>query len=274
MMISNSNGEKKLDKKDLRKIFLRSISFSAFYNYPKQQNVGFCYAILPAIKKLYSKKEDRVSAMKRHLEYFLTAPYMSGFIFGSTVAMEEENVNNPNFDVSSIGALKLALMGPLAGIGDSMFMGTLRIIGTGMAAGLCMSGSILGPILIFLILNIPNFLVRYYGFYGSYRMGTKVLNDVESSKIMEKITYACTIVGLMVVGGMIASNVNLNLAMSITIGKTQTTIQSFIDSVMPKLLPLGLTGFVYWLLQKKVSVLAVIIGILICGTALGAFGII
>ena len=160
-MTSNTAEQKNvIGKKELRSIFLRSLSLEYSWNYERQQNMGYCFAMLPAIKKIYQKKEDQIAA-KRHMEFFNTTPYISTAVFGISTAMEESNARNEDFDTSSINNVKVALMGPLAGIGDSMFWGTLRVIATGIGTSLAMQGSILGPLLFWLIFNVPAFAVRY-----------------------------------------------------------------------------------------------------------------
>jgi len=138
MMISNNVN--KLTKKELRSLFWRSFTTSHSWNYERQQHMAFCYSMIPVINKLYKRKEDRIEAYQRHLEFYNSQATMHPFIAGIVAAMEEENSNNPDFDTKSISSMKVALMGPLAGIGDSLLAGTLRIIATGIAAGFCVSG--------------------------------------------------------------------------------------------------------------------------------------
>lgn len=131
-----TTSSKKLTKKDIRRVFWRSFGMEWDWNYERQMNMAFCYSMLPIIEKLYDKKEDRIEAMQRHLEFFNTTPQLSTLILGITAAMEENNANDPDFDTSSISNVKVSLMGPLAGIGDSFIWGTLRIIATGVGISL------------------------------------------------------------------------------------------------------------------------------------------
>lgn len=123
-------------------MFWRSFALQGAFNYERMQNLGYCYSMLPAIKKLYNKKENQAKAIERHLEIFNTTTVVVPAILGITAAMEEENANNPEFDESSISAVKTALMGPLAGIGDSLFWGTFRIIAAGVGVSLAKEGNI------------------------------------------------------------------------------------------------------------------------------------
>lgn len=142
MKISNNleqSNDVKVTKNDLKKMFLRGLALEYSWNYERQQNMGYCYAMLPIIKKLYKKKEEQIEAVKRHMEFFNTTPYVSTLVLGISTAMEESNANNEDFDTSSISSVKASLMSPLAGIGDSLFWGTLRVIATGVGTSLSLS---------------------------------------------------------------------------------------------------------------------------------------
>lgn len=178
MKISNNleqSNDVKITKNDLKKMFLRGLALEYSWNYERQQNMGYCYAMMPVIKKLYKKKEEQIEAVKRHMEFFNTTPYVSTLVLGISTAMEESNANNEDFDTSSISSVKASLMSPLAGIGDSLFWGTLRVIATGVGTSLSLQGNILGPILFLLLFNIPQFIVRYVCMISGYKFGTKFL---------------------------------------------------------------------------------------------------
>lgn len=107
MTTSNTAEQKSvIGKKELRSIFLRSLSLEYSWNYERQQNMGYCFAMLPAIKKIYQKKEDQIAAAKRHMEFFNTTPYISTAVFGISTAMEESNARNEDFDTSSINNVR------------------------------------------------------------------------------------------------------------------------------------------------------------------------
>lgn len=105
----------KLTKADRFKAFLRSYFLLASFNYERMQNGGVAYTLIPAIKKLYQTKEDRAAALKRHLEFFNTQPFMANPIFGVTLALEEERANGAEIDDAAISGVKVGMMGPLAG---------------------------------------------------------------------------------------------------------------------------------------------------------------
>ena len=175
---------KVVTKKDLTKVFLREITYEHTWNYERMGNVGFCFSMYPVLKKLYPDKKDLAAAMKRHLTLYQTSHYLATFQMGITAAMEEENAQDADFDTDSIGAVKTALMGPIAGIGDSLFWGTIKVIATGIGCSLALQGNILGPILFLLIFNIPAYLCRWFGVFLGYKMGRESM-----AKIVESFSY-------------------------------------------------------------------------------------
>ena len=271
MMTSNDGV---LTKDDLKKICIRSCALEASWNFERQQHMGFAFAMMPALEKIYGNNEaGKKEAAQRHLEFFNTAPPLSTFIMGIVVSMEEENAKNPeNFDTATITSIKTALMGPLAGIGDSLFWGTLLVIGIGVGASFSKEGNILGPFLFLLIFNVPNFLLRYFGVMQGYKFGTKLLENIESSGVMKTLTHAASILGLMVIGGMSGSMVSIQVAGSIGQGEEATKIQSIIDGILPNMLSLLCVLLVYWMLKKGFKTTHVLFGIFIFGIVAAFFG--
>src|SRR5699024_5635280 len=129
------------------------------------------------------------------------------------------NANNPEFDTSSINAMKVALMGPLAGIGDSLIFGTLRLIATGIAASFCKNGNPFGPILFLLVYNIPTITLRTLGVKYGYSLGNDFITKISNSGIMNKLMISMGIVGLMVIGSMVASTVTMTTPITLGFGK-------------------------------------------------------
>ncbi|MCR4746110.1 MAG: PTS system mannose/fructose/sorbose family transporter subunit IID [Lachnospiraceae bacterium] len=271
-MTDSNKAEKKgiVGNKELFSIFWRSLSMEYSWNYERQQNMGYCFAMIPAIKKIYQKKEDQIRAAKRHMEFFNTTPYISTAVLGISAAMEESNSKNDDFDTSSINNVKVAMMGPLAGIGDSMFWGTLRVIATGIGTSLAMQGNILGPILFLLLFNIPAFAVRYLCLKFGYKFGTSFLNKIEESGMMPKLTFGAAVLGLMVIGAMIPSMITVTIAGALGSGNSAVQVQDILDGIMPNLIPFVMTLGVYGLLNKKVKVSSILIGLMVIGIV-GAF---
>lgn len=247
MKMKNS---KFLSKNDLMRIFWRSFTMEWAWNYERQMNLGYSFSMIPAIDKIFSKKEDRIEAYQRHLEFYNVTPWLCTFPLGISIAMEEQVVLDPDFDKNAINNIKVALMGPLSGVGDSLFWGTLRVIATGIGTSLAIQGNILGPILFLLIFNIPAILIRYYGLFLGYNIGTNFIEKIQKTGLMDRLSYGASILGLAVVGAMSATLVTLNLPMKLGSGKGAPTLQSIFDGIVPGCLPLLFTLFVFWLDKK------------------------
>lgn len=266
--------ESKLTKTDLRKVFMRSCTLDSAWNYERQQNLMYCYAMIPFLKRLYGDdKEKMAEALSRHLEFMSCTPHLVSLLMGITGAMEEENARDDNFDASSISAVKTSLMGPMAGIGDSFFWGTLLTIAIGVAVSFSKQGSIIGPIAFLLIINIPGFLARYYCLNAGFKYGVKFFGDKSNSEMIESITKAASILGLMVIGAMVATTVSISIPLEIGVKGATQPIQDYIDQIMPCLLPLLSFGIMYWLLGKNVKTTTILVFLIIIACIGTFFGI-
>ena len=243
---------KKLEHKEFMSNFWRSCCLQGCFNYERQQGLGFGYAMIPSLKRIYENDEEGFKdALKRHLTFYNITPQCTTFVQGIVIAMEEEAAANKDFDKSSINAVKTALMGPLSGIGDSIFWGTLRTIGLGIGISFCMQGSILGPILFLLIHNIPHWFVRYKGLEIGYSQGLSFMENATEGGLLENFSMAAKILGSVVVGAMIASMISFTTTITLNMGNYQTlSIQSIFDGIMTKLLPLILAFGCFGLIRK------------------------
>ena len=264
--------DKVVTKKDLTKVFLREITYEHTWNYERMGNVGFCFSMYPVLKKLYPDKKDLAAAMKRHLPLYQASHYLATFQMGITAAMEEENAQDADFDTDSIGAVKTALMGPIAGIGDSLFWGTIKVIATGIGCSLALQGNILGPILFLLIFNIPAYLCRWFGVFLGYKMGRESMAKIVESGLMKVVMEVASIMGIMVVGGMTMDMTSINFVTQIGSGEEASTIQDLLNGIVPGLPVLLLFGVTYWLLKKKVNPLLILLIMLVLGIAGAFFG--
>ena len=262
---------KKLTTNDIRSMYWRSTTLLGSFNFERMQSMGFCVTIIPAIKRLYSKKEDQAAALKRHLEFFNTQPWIGSAIMGVTAAMEQERANGAEIDDASISGVKIGLMGPLAGVGDPIFWGTLRPVLAALGASLAIAtGNLLGPALFFIGINIARALTRWFGFQYGYSKGTEIVEDMQGGKL-QKLTQGASILGLFVMGSLVSKWTSINVPLVLSKYTNQageeviTTVQSILDSLLPGLLPLILTFVCMNLLRKKVNAIYIIFAFFVIG---------
>ncbi|MGL9878720.1 PTS system mannose/fructose/sorbose family transporter subunit IID [Enterococcus sp. DIV0240d] len=264
------------EKKIFRKIFWRSANLLFVPSFSKQQGTTYSWVMLPFLEKIYGKdSEELYDRMKEHQAFFNITAAMAPFVIGLNVSMEEENKRFDTFDPTSIQAMKASLMGPLSGIGDAIFWGTLRVIATSIALGLSLNGNLLGPILFLLIFNIPNLIVRYYGALLGYKIGNTYISQMMSNGTFQIITKAFSILGLLMVGAMSAQFVKLESTLVTELAGQEFNLQEILDSIMPRLLPLILTigSFVYMRKKNKpIRLMLAIFAIAIVLTLLGITG--
>lgn len=296
-----------LSKSDRQKVWWRSTFLQGSWNYERMQNLGWAYALIPAINKLYTSKEDRAAALKRHLEFFNTHPYVAAPIIGVTLALEEERANGAEIDDTAIQGVKIGMMGPLAGVGDPVFWFTVRPILGALGASLAMAGNIVGPLLFFFGWNIIRMAFLWYTQELGYKAGSEITKDL-SGGIIQKITKGASILGMFILAVLVERWVSINFTVNLPstklsegayiefpkgnvtgtelqgiLGKVAdglslspekaNTLQGQLNSLIPGLMGLALTFLCMWLLKKKVSPITIIIGLFIVGIAARFFGI-
>ncbi|WP_270242483.1 PTS system mannose/fructose/sorbose family transporter subunit IID [Collinsella tanakaei] len=284
-----------LSKKDRMAVAWRHQFLQGSWNYERMQNGGWCYSMIPAIKKLYSNKEDQVAALKRHMEFYNTHPYVSAPVIGVTLALEEDRANGAKVEDAAIQGVKVGMMGPLAGVGDPVFWFTLRPILGALGASLALGGSILGPLLFFFGWNIIRMLFLWYTQEFGYKVGTAITKDL-SGGLMGKITEGASILGMFIIGSLVQRWVSISftpvvskvtqpagayidwanlpagtdgireaLTQFASLGATgldvvkTTTLQANLDSLIPGLAAVCLTLLCCQLLKKKVSPIVIIL---------------
>ena len=297
----------KLTKKDRISVWIRSFFLQGSWNYERMQNGGWAFAMIPAIKRLYKTKEEQSAALKRHLEFFNTHPYVASPILGVTLALEEERANGAPVEDVTIQGVKVGMMGPLAGIGDPVFWFTIRPILGALAASLAISGNILGPIIFFLGWNIIRMVFTWYTQEFGYKAGSRISEDL-SGGVLQDITKGASILGMFILGSLVnrwvsvqftpvVSKVTLSegayidwsslpagaegikqallqqaAGLSLTSEKV-TTLQSNLDSLIPGLAGLLITFVCMWLLKKKVSPIIIILGLFLLGIVFHVIGL-
>ena len=267
----------KEDKKMLNSIFLRSFCvFAGAAGSTKAGASGFIFSVLPALRRYYAdSKEKFTDALVRHSTWYNITQNVGTFAMGLVAAMEKENSKKPDFDTQSIAALKTSLMGPMSGIGDAIFWGVVRVVAAGIAIGMASTGSLLAPIVFIVLYNVPSIICRYYMTYLGYTMGSSFIERIYNSGGMRILTKAASTVGLMMVGGMTASNVRFATKLSITIpGGAPIMIQSYLDQLFVGIVPQALTLGCLYLLNKKVNVNVVMVAVLCLAMVFALVGIV
>lgn len=251
---SRENGMGSLSKKELTRIYWRSCHLDLAWNYERQQNIAYSYGITRALDNIYKENDDKKKkALERSLDFMACTPQVVPLLMGINVALEEENAASENFDESAIPSIKTSLMGPLAGIGDSLIPGTLRIVAAGIGISFSMAGNILGPLLFLLVFNIPCYVIRYFCLKFGYQFGTGFITNIAKTNVMDKISYYASIVGLMVIGGMVFQQIWLDLPVMVGTGDFAQPLVGYFDQIMPGMIQLALFAVMYYLLGKKMK---------------------
>ena len=273
-----ATSEKMLNNRDLMRMYWRSTFLLGSFNFERMQAMGFCYTLMPAIRKVYrGDKAAEAAALKRHLEFYNTQPWVSSVVFGVTAAMEEQKAKGEDISEETITSVKVGLMGPLAGVGDPIFWGTARPVLAALGASLALNGSIVGPLLFFIGINVLRVLTRWYGLKFGYERGTEMVTEVGGGQL-KKITQMAAIMGLFVMGALVSKWTTIKFPAVVSTVKNDdgimvdTTVQSILDQLLPGLAALGLTFLCMWLLNKKVNALWIILGMFAIGIAGAATG--
>lgn len=291
-----------LDKKIRRSVMWRSMFLQGSWNYERMQNGGWAYSLIPALKKLYPSGDEAKEALKRHLEFFNTHPYVAAPIIGVTLALEEERANGADIDDAAIQGVKVGMMGPLAGIGDPVFWFTVRPIVGAIAASLAVGGSIIAPLFFFIVWNAIRIAFLWYTQEFGYKSGSAITKDLGGG-LLQTVTKGASILGMFVLGVLIQRWVTINfngpnavvskiplqkgaylefpkgsvsgtqlheilgqVGNKLSLDPTKVTyIQDNLNQLIPGLAGLLITFLCMWLLKKKVSPIVIIFGLFIVG---------
>lgn len=266
-----------ITKKDLMKMAVNpgALGMEFSWNYPRQMHMPFCLMINPLLKRIYKNNpEGYKKALVRHMQFFNITPQLAPFVGGIAVSMEEQ-VAKGELSPDAVDNVKAALMGPLSGVGDSIFLGCIRVIAVAVGVSLAANGNVLGPILYTLIYNIPAFLLRIFGAVKGYDLGVTYLAKAQKSGLIDSFMYGAGILGIMVIGAMSKDMVYSSVVLQIGSGDYASTIQSIMDSIMPGMLGMGVTWLYYWALSKKISPMVLILASIVVGVVcvwLGVLG--
>lgn len=256
----------KLDKKDITKIGLLSLGSQFLFSFERMQTPGFVMGMLPAFEKIYGDDKEQIAlAMQNNMDFINTEPHMLAMLQGLVVSLEEAGE-----DRQLIKNLTAGLFGPLAGLGDAVFWFTLLPVTAAIAVSFSQQGSVLGPIIFFVIQLLAGFSRIYFAQLG-YRLGVGSLEILRDSGAA--ITKAAGVLGVMVIGGLIPAYVSLSFPEELVLFDV-VSVQGIFDTIMPNILPFAFVLGLFGLFRKKqVSVTAIIVGVIVFSIALAYFGI-
>ncbi|MGL6317880.1 PTS N-acetylgalactosamine transporter subunit IID [Aeromonas hydrophila] len=248
-----------LTRQDINRFAWRSLLLQASFNYERMQASGWLYGLLPALQKIHTNPKDLSRAMKGHMGFFNTHPFLVTFVMGIVLAMERSKQN-----VNSIQSTKIAVGAPLGGIGDAMFWLTLLPICGGIGADLALQGSIMGAVVFFLLFNLVHFGLRFGLAHYAYRMGVAAIPLIKANT--RKVGHAASIVGMTVICALVATYVRLGTTLEITAGDAVVKLQAdVLDKLMPAFLPLLYTLAMYGLIRRGWSPLRLIVITVVLG---------
>ena len=267
-----------LTRRDVFRAWLRWLFFShACYNWERMQGMGFAQSMTPIIEKLYKTKQDISAALQRHLVFFNTQPDIGGVIHGAVIAMEEERAAGADISDDAINAVKTGLMGPMAGIGDTIQQGIVipiaLAIGMSIALGGTVSaditsGNLLGPIIFLILMAAFVWGVGWLVWWQGYRQGRSAVTNILRSGTLNRVITGAGVLGNFIIGALAVSFVSLSTALAFNIGGTPFRLQEVLNSFMPNLLPLLLVLLIWWLLAKKnvsptwIMVIVIVVGVI------------
>lgn len=264
------------EKKHLRTLFWRSGTVFASFNMVKMEGQCYDYCMFPILNDVYHGQEElRREAIIRNGEFFNTHACTMGLCLGISYAMEKERAANPEaIEPSMITNIKTSLMGPLAGIGDSLFFNTIRVIASGIAISLCAQANPAGILLFILIYGGSFLLLKYYLIDLGYRLGVNAIGSAFQSGTINMITQAASVMGLMMVGALVSQMVSITTPLVLNINGATLAVQEILDAIMPGILKLGLLFLIFAMLKKKmkpVTIILLVLAAAIIGSFLGVF---
>lgn len=273
----DASNEKKISKKTLNKSFnLWFWGALTCFSQEHMQTFGYLASMLPIIKELYPDRDEQQKNIHAYTAFFNTNPMLGSVIIGTTASMEEARANGKGIDGETINDMRAGLMGPIAGIGDSLIDGTLIPILLGLALGMSQNGSPVGAIFYIVVWDLIAYFGQRFLYFRGYKLGDKAVS-ILIGKQGKAIRHAISIIGGMVVGGVLASwvNVTTSLELKDATGKVFLNLQKQLDSIFPGLLTVVVTLLCWWLMAKKhvsaIWTMIILIGVALLGVLVGFF---
>ena len=263
----NTTPAPRVSKKTLTRMIWRSCQLQAAFNYERMQAAGWLWAMLPGLEEIHTDKDDLAVSMTHNMDFINTHPFAVTFVMGIVLSMEQMKS-----DVQTIRSVRISTAAPLGGIGDALFWFTLIPITAGLTANMAINGSLLGPILYFIIAFGAEMALRYGLMYWSYDLGMKAVSMMTAKA--KEFTHAASVLGVFVVGALIANYGGTQIGIIIPNGESTINIGTLLDGRLPKLVPFLITMLCFFLIKKKNWTPVKCIGLLLAMGIIGAmFGI-
>ena len=270
--------DKKLTKKTLTKSFHNWYYGNlTCFSHDHMQTFGYLCSMLPVVEELYNKKEDKEKAMKTYTAFFNTEPQIGSVIVGMTAGLEEARANGEDVDDETINGLRAGLMGPLAGIGDSLVVGTVIPILLGVALGMSSGGSPLGAIFYIIVWNLFAYFGMKFLYFKGYELGGKAVDFLVGPQ-GEALRESITMLGGIVIGAVAATWVTVTTNFTLTAQGAKEPyleLQKTLDSVYPGFLTAAFIMLCWYLLAKKkmspIKVMLLLVVIAFVGVLIGFF---
>ncbi len=261
----------KLTDKDFRQMNIRSLLFFQWgWNYERMQGSGYLFTILPQLRKIYGDDSPELQEMMRtHAQFFNTSNFFNTIIMGIDIAMEEKERYASK---ESVKGIKVGLMGPFAAVGDAIFGSLVPTIFGAIAANMAQDGNPFGALLWFVAM-LAIIVFRWKQLKFAYKEGISLVTTMQHR--LESLTNAATLLGVFMVGALVATMIRVQFAWKPQIGDLTVNIQNNADMILPRLLPLIIVFAIYWLLgRKKMNSTRAIFIVIIVSIILSALGVI
>ncbi len=260
-----------LSKQDYTKTSLRAYLLQNGMNYNNYQGLGYANILYPSLRKIYKDDEQLREILEDNIEFFNTNPSMVPFISNIHLSMLDGGA-----DPKEVKGIKMALMGPMAGIGDSLSQFCLAPLFATIGASLAQEGLLLGPIFFWLGINITLLIVKLLMGNWGYKLGTSIITKL--SGYMEQISDIAGMIGVTVISGLAVNFVKITTPLKYVAQISETeekviAIQDMLNAMLPNMLAVLYTCLVFWLIkEKKWTTYRLVIMTIVAGVLLSAVG--
>jgi PTS system mannose-specific IID component len=264
-----------LRRRDLQRVWLNWLFFShACYNYERMQGIGFAHALAPALRRIYSRKEDLAAALKRHTVYYNSEPNVGMLVHGVVLALEEAHARGLQVSEQAIQATKASLMGPLSGLGDTLIQGALAPLLLSVGISLAREGSVLGPCLYIVCMAAIIWLVSWRMLVIGYRQGSARAASLLQRGVWRRFLSGAEVVGSIVLAVLAVGFVQVVTPLRFQIGQLTLRLQEdVLDRLMLHLLPFGLVLLYVWLLGRRIPPAWIVVGTVLLGLGTHLIGL-